>query len=225
MKRFGFLILALVLMLGTMGVAYSKWTDTINLNASVDSGNVCISWQTATNLDDCAQPISLDPNLLLPIVGGKPTYHLTDKDVACMSVTGIGTHTLTVTVENAYPLYYGDIEVEFCNCGTIPVKLQSIVIVPHDFVLAPFNLPWNPDLNPPGGCKPLWVVVTDGIGTQLDPMSWCEAYEGDPNAPGAPNCCKAASVKFVVQECAAQGATYTFDITWTVVQWNEFSTG
>ncbi len=222
MKKIGLLCLALVLALGTMGVGYSMWYQTVYINGQVNTGNVCVQWANASNLDPCPCPAtspgmsyytgSLDPNFNVAAITGDPggwpyapagnyPYYITDKNVACTSVDGIGTKTLTVTIYNGYPLYYNDLEVHFINCGTIPVKLTNIQITPLNFTNA--DSPWDPTN---GG--QVWVSVTDGIGTQLEP-----------------NDQKAASLIFVVQESAAQGLTgtsaYQFTITWTVTQWNE----
>lgn len=226
MKKILFIALALVLALGGLGVGYAAWTDQVNVNGSVNTGKVCIKFQVGNQTDRACPsgnpwyvgPGNGDPNLDLsvypPSIPTQPDYVYTEKNVACTNIQGVHTNTLLVTVNNAYPLYYNDLEIEFCNCGTVPVKLQSIYITPLNFVNAPYA--WD-EVSDPGNTAPLWVRVTDGIGTQLE--------QGQ---------CKSASVKFVVQEAALQNAgrglagdppAYQFTITWTVIQWNEYENG
>jgi predicted ribosomally synthesized peptide with SipW-like signal peptide len=42
MKKIGLLVMALILALGALGVGYAKWTDTVTINGTVNSGNVDI---------------------------------------------------------------------------------------------------------------------------------------------------------------------------------------
>jgi len=217
MKKIGLLVMALVMALGSLGIGYAKWSDSVSLSKSVSTGNVCVQWQTISETDDCPTgppwyvgPGEGDPNLDLSVYPELVTYVKTDKNVACTAVQKLDSHTLLVTVTNAYPLYYGDVEVEWCNCGTIPVKLQNVKIEGVGFELS--TEAWNDD---PETCKPLWVEMVDGVGTQVEPTSAIPLPAGKVK-------CIASSVKWVVQQCAAQGATYQFRITWDVVQWNEY---
>lgn len=43
MKKIGFVILALVLVLGTMGLGYAMWSQTITINGNVNTGNVTLT--------------------------------------------------------------------------------------------------------------------------------------------------------------------------------------
>jgi hypothetical protein len=199
MKKVALLGLALVLALGSLGFAYAKWSDSVTLSKTVNTDYIDVYWGTITPWDDCSGP-SNDYNLDLSQYPDIVTYYREVKNVGCTTVEGIGTDSLLVTVTNAYPLYYCDVEVEFCNRGSVPVKLADISAEPvGNWSLA--SAAWTePDCD-----GAIWVDTVDGVGTQIDP--------GD---------CKAASVKFVVQECAEQDATYQFMITWTVINWNEY---
>jgi predicted ribosomally synthesized peptide with SipW-like signal peptide len=223
MRKLILIALALVLAMGALGVGYASWTDKVTVGGPVTTGSVCAKWTTVTSQDGPTGPPPWvvgvgngDPNLDVTAItdnpNGWPTYtvlYKTDKNVASTVITGMFTNTVTITVNNAYPLYMNDMEVEFTNCGTIPVTLESIVITPLNFTLA--DQPWADATHPSNGGQ-IWVRVANGIGTQLEP--------GD---------IKAASVKFVVQQSAAQNAgavggppAYQFTITWKVIQWNEY---
>jgi hypothetical protein len=208
MKKIGLLCLALVLVLGSLGFAYAKWSDTVTISKTITTDDVSVIWGTYSDFDPCGSGsldynldldklYPVDPELTPPIV----TWVRVDKDVGCIEVTGVGTDSVTITVTCAYPLYYGDIEVDLQNTGSVPVKIQSITGTTNGWNIA--SDAWFED---PADCDgPIWVDLVDGVGTQIDP--------GDKTA---------ASVEFVVQQCAEQGQTYTFTITWSVVNWNEY---
>jgi len=212
MKKIGLVVIALILALGSMGLGYAKWNDSVAFTKTVNTGKVCVNAVVGSNNDPCDSP-SKDKLLNVftypittPYTNYTPYIFTSPKDVACIAVTPDPNdpNSLVVTVTNAYPGYFGDLEVEVCNCGTVPVKLESIVVTQHSFPLA--SQPW---FGPEQTCDgPIFVDTTDGIGTQLDVNGSTQ--------------CTAASWKFIVQECAEQGATYTFTITWTLSQWNEF---
>lgn len=215
MKKIGLVVLALILALGSLGVGYAKWSDSVTITKQVNTGQLCVNATIKSNGDTCSSAVA---DSLLDIAGyveGSDEYNILlneGKNVACMQVTGQGTNSITVTVYNAYPGYFGDVEVELCNCGTVPVKLESIEVTDHNFDLA--TKPWFVDPKLCDGA--IFVDVTDGVGTQLDLTGTTR--------------CKAASWKFIVQECALQNAglaggtvpAYTFTVTWTLSQWNEF---
>jgi hypothetical protein len=48
MKKIGFVILALVLILGTMGVAFSMWSQTVTITGQVNTGNVTLTVSNPT---------------------------------------------------------------------------------------------------------------------------------------------------------------------------------
>jgi hypothetical protein len=48
MKKIGFLVLALVLVLGTMGIGFSMWTSSVQVNGQVDTGNVKLTVSNPT---------------------------------------------------------------------------------------------------------------------------------------------------------------------------------
>jgi hypothetical protein len=46
MRKIGLLSLAIVLALGALGVGYAMWTDTITIHGTVETGSVCLEFQT-----------------------------------------------------------------------------------------------------------------------------------------------------------------------------------
>lgn len=97
-----------------------------------------------------------------------------------------------ITITNAYPSYHVYWHVTVRNVGTIPAKLYAIVI------------------NNPNPC--LTVQAWDGLGEQIDPYSWGgtqDKYQKD------------YSGYIHVEQCAEQGATYTFTVEFVFWNWNE----
>jgi hypothetical protein len=58
MKKFGLLCLAIVLALGALGVGYASWTDTIFIEGTVETGEVCIEFDTSKAMGEviCTNP-------------------------------------------------------------------------------------------------------------------------------------------------------------------------
>jgi len=107
MKKIVILCLALVLVLGTMGVGYAMWDKTLFIDGTVNTGEVNAIFTTAS-CDDTG----IDPG------------H--DKDVGSCTVTGAGTQTLTITITNGYPCYECTVNFTVDNTRTIPVKVQTL---------------------------------------------------------------------------------------------------
>jgi hypothetical protein len=166
MKKIGFLVLAVVLAIGALGIGYASWTDTIYIDGTVGTGSVCVEWNQTGDWDSSCPvddnyyvgPGNGDVNLDVAAITGDteegwpndcPYYYWykTDKNVACMDVVrNADKDLLTVTLYNAYPLYYADLEIHARNCGSVPVKLQSFDIVDENFTVA--NYPWDPEGSP-----------------------------------------------------------------------------
>lgn len=107
MKRIGLLCLVLVLALAVMGAGYAMWDKTLEIDGTVNTGQVNAVFTTA-ECDD----VGIDPG------------H--DKDVGSCSVTGAGTQRLTIIVDNGYPCYECTVDFTVDNTGTVPVKVQSL---------------------------------------------------------------------------------------------------
>lgn len=138
MKKIGLLCLALVLALGTLGVGYAMWDKTLYIDGTVNTGEVNLEI-VAISQDDAR----IDPGNLIT---GQPK----DKDVGWteVQIDPNDNQRAIVTVHNAYPCYENYIHFSVHNSGTVPVKLQNIVVT-----------------------SPACIDVTawNGIGEQIDP--------------------------------------------------------
>lgn len=184
MKKISLIFAVLTIAMLLVGTSYALWSKTLYIDGTVNDGTLSAIWTDATNYD-----LGLDPEW-----GFKTTK---DKDVGSTTVSGIGTDTLVVTVNNAYPCYCNDLEVEYEYTGTVPVRVKSITITPNNFVLATAYGANDGEI---------YITFIDGIGTQL--------HHGDTGA---------SSFKFHVEQCAQQGPTiYTFTVQLLLVQYNEY---
>lgn len=139
MKRIGLLTVALVLALGSLGIAYAAWTDEVHVHGSVATGTLCWQIDTCRILDSTAPQnfggdyptdhpdYTCNPGFVHE--PGKGRFWLLDKNVAwgeCdLSADG---KTLTVTLHNAYPCYFNEVGFYVWNCGTIPLRVDHVLI-------------------------------------------------------------------------------------------------
>lgn len=184
MKKLGIICLALVLALGTLGVGFALWSETLYIEGTVDTGEVAAEWTGCYCFDQ-----GLDPN---------PDGSNKGKDVGSTvcEIEPEARHLLLITVENAYPCYWNDCQVEITNTGTVPIIFEDMVITPHDFVLASAYGANDGEV---------WIDLVNGVGEiQLEPEE-----------------STALSFKIHVEQCAEELATYTFTIEILWVQYNE----
>jgi len=216
MKKIGLLILALVLALGALGVGYASWTDTITINGSVSTGDVCLCiTQTGAHapftLDPCGTG-HLDPNGLYSTCD--PLYFSDQepaetKDVACTDVTWVDCNTLGVTVTNGYPYYASGVDFTVCSCGSVPVKIWKVDISDDYGHTSTFYD------NPAVVCLDL---DDDGEGDML--LDWGNSW-GNQLEEGQ---CADLSFAFVLLQPLPQSQTDTlhFTISLTAIQFDEY---
>jgi hypothetical protein len=233
MKRIGLLAIAVVLALGTLGVGYAHWTDTITVEGTVCTGVVCIGFESWGEINTCppSQFAALpDRNwcgwVYTPgTVSCPPRYKFdekpcTDKDVAWITFKGFDADgneidvedaddtpvkILEVTVNNAYPHFLGWITFEVCNCGTIPVIIQPVVIEQSPFLLIEYRNGAGEQLEPEN-CHEvsLYIGVVQNEGYYKTPGDLSSYVVDDPNAP-----------LLEMNHC------YSFNITVSAEQWYE----
>ncbi|MBA7566769.1 hypothetical protein ES708_08465 [subsurface metagenome] len=219
MKKFGILCLALVIALGTLGVGYAAWTDTIYIDGTVNTGEVCLSIQPGTFeevggcpdkewsgwvydgfSDSCPDGYHFGSISVVP--EGKCVASVTFNPIldADDNIT-----TLEVTIHDAYPHFVADISFYVCNCGTIPIKIKAPVITQSPYLLIEYGNNIGVQLHP-DVCKEIsfkvGVVQHEGYFGYATPDSW---IVDDPAAPLTP-----------------MDDTLTFTIEIEGIQWNEY---
>lgn len=239
MKKIMLISLALVLALGSLGVAYAMWQDEVSVTGNIETGTVCLNMTGQHMLDTSApppyiplpedQPDDFDytcndgfvPKLMNP---GPPApapedeiwasfWHL-DKDVSYGSCTYAG-DTVTVHLYDTYPSNFNSATVYVNNCGTVPV-----IITKTDVYLG--GKPGPDDV-------PIATITGSGTWVQLN-MDGDQAFEleisyGD--SFGAVNQIEPNEVPPEISywihtlQDADQDADYTFTFVITGVQYNE----
>lgn len=136
MKKLGIICIALVLALGSLGMGYAAWTDTLYISGTVTTGSVEWEFDGIPTQGDAG----LDPNCFFDLDGG--TWEQMDKDVASTTVGYSDTDgddvddTLTVTLDNAYPYYANHIGYKVHGLGSIPLQIWKADIIVDGIVVA-----------------------------------------------------------------------------------------
>ncbi len=187
--------LAVMLALAAVGIAYGFWSGTLTIVGTVDTGAVDARWATAI-----CQEFHTWPRLPS---GPGDLGEAEGKDVGSISATIDETNPglLHVRVENGYPSYAADCEVEYVNDGTLPWVIAGIAVEPVSPNLTGCVLSGRQSRTL--SCNELTVVFVDGIGSEIFP--------GD---------LVASSLRVHVEQPAQQGTEYRFLVAVCVAQAN-----
>jgi hypothetical protein len=229
MRKRALLIVGLALLMATAGVVYAHWTDTLEVNATVYTGNVNVRWVNVFTDDDGAPVIgeepaivepdgiydywagtsSVDPSSAASPDGPFATRYTKDVGhcVAILPVPADGTE-MVVEMYNVYPSYHCTIWSFFENQGTVPVKVQSIVT---NVYLDPDGTGPMPKVLEMPGTTATWQTLDGTLcGLQIDPSR------------GLPSDLERTVNTFHLLNAAPQNAVYTMDQVINFVNWNEF---
>ncbi len=217
--------LLLALILASIGGASALWYKTMTTDVTVHTGELDWEFINLTHMvnDPCTNglvPISWPDTNAFPWNDFKPTAAPENKDVGCTDVNLVDTDgdgdydTLNVTIHNAYPYYYSQVDFEVTNIGTIPLKIWRIDVILDNGTIYEFT-EINPneveneglylDLN--GDNQPdVLLLWGDNFGTQLETGQGADI-----------------SLHLTVLQSAPQNATLHFMIGLDAVQWNEYN--
>jgi len=184
MRKCVLLCFLILLTLGSTGAGYALWSKTLYIDATINTGDVDAEW-TYTSCDDEEQ----------------------DKDVGTITaeIDLSDSQILHFTIDNGYPCYTADCEVEFTYRGSVPGIVQSISFVPGTGLTncqvdqSPFTGTFVAE------CDQLTVIWADGKGSQL--------HDGD---------FLGSSLRVHVEQPAEENSQYDFDVELQLVQWNEY---
>ncbi len=146
MKKIGLLALAMVLALGTFGVAYAAWTDTITIDGTVNTGSVDLEIielsstfvykvpdEVAGQYDNVADEMVVVHQRvnMRPLVG--PTWSVINVPqippngilVSSATATSPSDDHITVTFDNAFPCPTLTADFIVHYVGSIPVKVDA----------------------------------------------------------------------------------------------------
>lgn len=195
MKKIGLICLAVVLALGVLGVGFAHWSQTIEIETTVETGSVNVEIVSQKSNDPGPHAVpggdyyagSLDPegghqwlgdgtwyNLFVPNSPPNDPSNwnwvgtLYDKNVASCDCT-FTADTLTITIDNVYPSYGPDVAFAVQNKGTIPVKISSIKLTSVTTPTGTYPKDIDVDVNVNETC---YMVANDGTVVEYtDPVN------------------------------------------------------
>jgi len=194
-KIFGMLAFVLVALAGT-GIAYGHWTSLAYVNATVTSGTLDIQLS--------------DEGI---------TTNQVDKIVALVDHELDG-NTLTITIDNAYPMLCVNGTFNLYNDGTIPAALNGV-----DWNI--YDNDGNDEFFTSTGDN-CGFISDDGVTPQMN-ISWSSSNDGSLGLNGQtatfnqidPGQTLYVHWKICFQEGLEQSETWYIYSTWTFVNWNE----
>jgi len=220
--KVGLLFLVLVIALASVGAAFAAWTDTVTFRGTVDTGEVCWQFASATIDDDNMPPNGMwefpttHPDLtcnpgFVPNTAGAFFWPL-DKNVGWGEVVLVPdadghNKRLDVTLHNTYPCYFNEVAFYLNNCGDIPIKVWKVIINGVAYYAG----------------TPYAAIDCNGDGEADVEISWNDNF-GTQYEPGTPNPSEYSFWIHVLQP-APQNATLRFTIELWCVQWNEYVAG
>jgi hypothetical protein len=134
MKKIGLIAIVVVLALGIIGVGYAAWSQSITVSGTANVGSFGVKFENAASNDaGTANDPSSAGAWTFSGTGVPPyTWSGTNLSQNVASTTGVITSvtktndTLTITLTNAYPGYYGSIAADVLNTGSVPVKMTVV---------------------------------------------------------------------------------------------------
>lgn len=226
MKKLGFIALALVTVLTTLGIGYAMWSQTITVNGTVNTGNVTLQVSnysgTVAYKDANSNLVFTDGPLAMGTVPTTPTGALwgtsyayihdvngstVNQPYSCTSEAGL---TINMVWWNLFPAPNSDhvfrdwcADFDITNTGSIPVKLE----------ISPISTT-NATTSPNGGMPAITVTYTVNGNTVS-----AEGLQIEPTGVVHVNICLA------VNESTVQSYNGSFSLMISGVQWNEYTTG
>jgi len=184
-----------------VGFTYAHWSETLWLNGTVTTGNMCAEFLPPITKTDHGKDWTYDPGII--------NVRQIDKDIGnssgyFMDVNQDGCNdTLVIELNNVYPCYYEHISFWIHNCGTIPWRIWRVIFNPGNVIIyRPSNL--TLDLNSDGKAD-IEIYWGNNFGQQVDP-------------------CGKVDLSFdihILQPCP-ENTTLTFTVTIEMVNWNEY---
>lgn len=206
MKRIGLLSLALVLALGSLGIGYAAWTDTLTISGTVATGHV--EWEFSGS--PAQSDSGLDDNVFFTLEERHVNLVHMDKDVGSTSVAFTNNHLMTVTINNAYPFYYNHIAFIVHGLGVTPLKIWKVIIRDNN------------------GAEVATLYANGYVYLDLDDDGEfdLELWWGD-NFGYQMHASYSADISFdlLVLQPAPQNASLTFSIELVAIQYNEYTPG
>lgn len=227
MKKIGLLCLALVLALGSLGIGYAMWSDTLTIVGNVNTGELVVIFDSQYDNDDSQQLDPSEEGSWSGFAAGTPVWtgDRENKDVASTSST-FGDTSAQVTVAEGYPCYWGSVVWDVKNTGSVPVKLYSVTLValskngpvwtgsiPLDIgtrYYVDLDIP-NIDTSLDAG-DDFSFILSEKWTDQIDPYTWKDALHDGKGY---------LDITVHVEQDAEEKTNYDFTIDYVFANWNE----
>ena len=132
----GLLFMGVLIVLGTMGLVYGSWTETLNINGTVETGDVNVSIESKS-IDEGGEKLK-------DIASCEQSASDTDDDTKDDKVA--------VTILNGFPGYSCHFWTNITNTGSLPVSVSAVLTGVNTDALRVDRSDDDPDL-PKGDCE------------------------------------------------------------------------
>jgi len=195
MKKIGLICLALVLTLGALGVTYSAWTDTVTINATVQTGSVDLDVQDMSGTD----VYKLEDGSLYRIhwYNVRPEPPAGSILIAHAIAEETADDEVTVTFDNLFPCIDFVADFEYHCAGSVPVNVKYTQVIK--------------------GIPESWVTITRGWPSIGDSVPIVDGYQL--------HYCDMDAIYILIhvpQEDAAMNVSGTITMTLEAIQFNEY---
>jgi predicted ribosomally synthesized peptide with SipW-like signal peptide len=232
--------LALVLALGSLGIGFAHWSDSLWVEGTVETGEVLVGFTRCCTDDDvdmgtdyyddcwddgsdplavgeCPEVCTNCPNIGKDVA--TTTCQLLNQKTDCEGEpaehNGMAQYgTLEITMDNVYPQYNPSVYFEISNCGSIPVNIVGAWII---------SGPPGVDPNDPT----TWIYLPKCEMVQVDLGGTTTADDigigfSGPAEPQQIDPCNAErfDLHFCVKQDYPECTTLDFEIKIHAVQWN-----
>jgi len=221
MKKIGLLVLAFIIVLGSIGIGYAKWSDNVTIAGSITSGN--LDWAFVNN-SFSQKDAGPDWNCFWFLEDGIRDLAPEGKNVASTNISYSSVtnpDTMYVTVNNAYPYYYNHIGFSIKALGSVPLKIWKVEFY-KDAEATPIKTLYNDyGTDPTDPDYPFIYLDFNNNGVPDLELWWGDNFGVQMHK----NNMKDFSFEFLVLEDASQTSQLTFKMKCYAVQWNEYQEG
>jgi len=241
MRKIGFFLLVVVVVLGGLGIGYEAWIDTLFIEGTVETGVLKVGFTSifsewdVEDYNEWLRAQGLPAPEPKEVADAKCTLH----DLSQEGVKPVYDR-LHMEITNGYPCYWGINKFRLDNAGTIPAHYVELTMTP-----GPGLVVSNEVIGPDGKLIGWDLADLDGnlvlnVWLYREPENYGWGWEWQPPnefpaefPPGNPipesligyqtHPCESLLTELWVhvKQPALQDHTYTFDIEIQAKQWNE----
>ncbi|MEM1611112.1 MAG: hypothetical protein QXQ57_05660 [Sulfolobales archaeon] len=209
-------IASLAIFISVLGLAVAMWSDSLKIASTIKTGDVDISFGgspvTADNEPFLPEPKDVGKCLASFQQIQDEEHVVRDSFPQFGSNAGNNDLEINITLVNVYPSYMCKVNnVSVVNTGSVPVKILAKLLLPPSAICTQrldqiFGPVWDCDMDGDGDLDlNIWGSFLTTNGTQLEPGG-----------------SKTFTVEMHVKQGAPENSTFSFEILFIGIQWNEF---